>query len=127
MGARKDCPIAAEMAAQIPWAENKTGQTTLAEVMAEIARSRLILCNDSGAMHLSAALGIATAAIFGSTEPKRTGPLGQRAVALRRHVPCSPCFLRDCPIDFACMNSLTPDLAWPECRRLWDSAATTHS
>lgn len=124
MGARKDCPIAAEITAQLPWVENRTGQTSLAEVMTEISRSRLVLCNDSGAMHLASALGVPTVAVFGSTEPSRTGPLGPHNAVLRRHVPCSPCFLRNCPLDFACMITLTPGIAWPVCLRLWDATAS---
>ena len=44
-------------------------------------------------------------------EPLLTGPLGPRTRVLRHHVPCSPCFLRECPLDFACMKSITPEAA----------------
>jgi heptosyltransferase-2 len=109
LGAPGDAALAAELAAQVPGAENRAGQTTLGEFMAALESSRLVVCNDSGAMHLASALGVPTAAIFGSTEPALTGPLGSRTTVLRHHVPCSPCFLRECPIDFACMRSLTPE------------------
>jgi ADP-heptose:LPS heptosyltransferase len=58
-------------------------------------------------MHLAALLGIPTISIFGSTEPKRTGPLGVGHRILRHHVECSPCFLRECPLDFRCMREIT--------------------
>jgi heptosyltransferase-2 len=109
LGAPNDAPVAAEFLAQFPEAENRVGQTSLVEFMAALASARLALCNDSGAMHLASALGVPTVAVFGSTEPQLTGPLGPRTAVLRHHVPCSPCFLRDCPIDFACMNSITPE------------------
>jgi heptosyltransferase-2 len=110
LGAANDAPLAAKLAEQLPSARNLTGQTTLVEFMSELAGCVLVVSNDSGAMHLASALGVPTVAIFGSTEPTMTGPLGARTAVLRHHVPCSPCFLRDCPLDFACMHSLTPAL-----------------
>jgi heptosyltransferase-2 len=96
------------LAEQLPSAVNLAGETTLAEFMSELAGCVLAISNDSGAMHMASALGVPTVAIFGSTEPALTGPLGARTAILRHHVPCSPCFLRDCPLDFACMTSITP-------------------
>jgi len=111
LGAAGDAPVAEAIASYLPGAENRTGKTSLAEFMAALASVRLVVCNDSGAMHLASALGVPTVAIFGSTEPLLTGPLGARTQVLRHHVPCSPCFLRECPIDFACMKSITPGMA----------------
>ncbi len=109
LGAAGDMPLAAEFAKEFPEAENRVGQTSLAEFMAALAGAKLALCNDSGAMHVASILGTPTVAVFGSTEPLMTGPLGPRTTVLRHHVPCSPCFLRECPIDFACMTSITPE------------------
>lgn len=109
LGAANDAPLAAQLTEQLPGARNLAGQTTLAEFMSELAGSVLVVSNDSGAMHLASALGVPTVAVFGSTEPAMTGPLGARTAILRHHVPCSPCFLRDCPLDFACMHSITPE------------------
>ncbi|PYJ07448.1 MAG: lipopolysaccharide heptosyltransferase II, partial [Verrucomicrobia bacterium] len=53
--------------------------------------------------------GVPVVAIFGSTEPRLTGPLGNASRILRHHVECSPCFLRECPIDFRCMKAVTVD------------------
>ena len=110
LGAAGDVPIAEELAKQLPEAENRAGKTSLVEFMAALASAKLVLCNDSGAMHVASALGVPTVAIFGSTEPLLTGPLGARSTVLRHHVPCSPCFLRECPIDFGCMKGVTPEM-----------------
>jgi heptosyltransferase-2 len=110
LGAPGDAPLAAELAGFLPGCRNLAGQTDLAQFMLELSRCRLVVSNDSGAMHLASVLGVRTVAIFGSTEPALTGPLGPRTAVLRHHVPCSPCFLRECPIDFACMNGIKPDL-----------------
>ena len=118
LGAPGDVPRAAQLAENLPGAINRAGQTTLAEFMSELERSRLVISNDSGAMHLASALGVPTVAIFGSTEPAMTGPLGARTAVLRHHVPCSPCFLRECPLDFACMNSITPAMVLAAAEKL---------
>jgi heptosyltransferase-2 len=119
LGAAKDRDCAAAVAADCLKAENKTGQTSLEEFMTELTRSRLVLCNDSGSMHLASALGVPTVALFGSTEPRRTGPLGPRTVVMREHVSCSPCFLRECPLDFSCMRSLTVEKVLAVCSQQW--------
>ncbi len=106
LGAPKDAPVAEEIARKAPWILNQTGKTTLPELVQALADSRLVISNDSGAMHLAAALGVPTVGLFGSTDPNWTSPLGPRVRVVRRHVPCSPCFLRECPLDFACMRSI---------------------
>jgi ADP-heptose:LPS heptosyltransferase len=58
-------------------------------------------------MHLAAFLGVPTVAVFGSTEPRLTAPLGRGHQVLRHQVECSPCFLRECPLDFRCMQAVT--------------------
>jgi ADP-heptose:LPS heptosyltransferase len=77
--------------------------------MQHLRRCRLLITNDTGTMHLAAYLGVPTVSIFGSTEPGLTGPIGQGHIVLRHHVECSPCFLRECPLDFRCMNAVTVD------------------
>jgi lipopolysaccharide heptosyltransferase II len=89
--------------------ENKIGKTTLAELIELLSTCDLLLTNDTGTMHLATVLGIPTVAIFGSTDPSRTGPQGAHNRVLQHLVPCSPCFLRDCPIDFPCMLGVTPE------------------
>jgi heptosyltransferase-2 len=83
--------------------KNLTGKTKMEEFIAYIAHASLVLCNDSGAMHLSSAFGTHGVAIFGSTEDQLTGPLHRNMAVVREKVECSPCFLRECPIDFRCM------------------------
>ncbi|HEU0274492.1 MAG TPA: lipopolysaccharide heptosyltransferase II [Candidatus Udaeobacter sp.] len=85
---------------------NRVGQTTLDQLIDELRRCRLLLTNDTGTMHLAALLGLPVVAIFGSTEPRLTSPLGKTHIILRHHVECSPCFLRECPIDFRCMKAV---------------------
>jgi len=86
---------------------NRIGQTTLGELIDELSACDLLLTNDTGTMHLAALLRVPTISIFGSTEPLRTGPLGPGHRIFRHHVECSPCFLRDCPLDFRCMHAVT--------------------
>ncbi len=86
-----------------------TGETTLRELMALLAQCRLVVTNDSGPMHLAAALGLPVVAIFGSTDERATGPLSPLARIVKHPVACSPCGLRQCPIDFRCMESVTVD------------------
>jgi heptosyltransferase II len=88
-------------------ATDLTGKTTMLELMQHLRRCQLLLTNDTGTMHLAAHLGVPTVSIFGSTEPALTGPMGDGHVVIRHHVECSPCFLRECPLDFRCMKAVT--------------------
>ncbi len=111
VGTAKDRPVAdeiAELAGSPPNLENLCGKTTLAQLIELLRDCHLLVTNDTGTMHLAALLGVRTVAIFGSTEPTLTGPLGPGSVVLRRQVECSPCFLRECPIDFRCMKAIEP-------------------
>jgi heptosyltransferase II len=86
------------------------GATSLHELCAGLKSCRMLLTNDTGAMHVAAAVGTPVVALFGSTSPELTGPSipGDKTQAcLTARVPCSPCFLRECPIDFRCMTSVT--------------------
>ncbi|MCF6313774.1 MAG: lipopolysaccharide heptosyltransferase II [Verrucomicrobiales bacterium] len=87
-----------------PGCRNLVGKTTITEMIDELKQCDLLLTNDTGTMHLAAFLGIPTVSIFGSTEPALTSPLGKGHRIIRRHVACSPCFLRECPLDFRCMT-----------------------
>ncbi len=91
---------------------NLAGQTSLRELMAALKLCRIFLANDTGPMHVAAALGVPVATIFGSTSPELTAPLPANESSLkilRSDAPCSPCFLRECPIDFRCMNGIEID------------------
>lgn len=82
------------------------GKTTLRELIALTSACQCFLTNDSGPMHIAAALNTPLVAIFGSTNEIKTGPYGQDAV-IHKHTLCSPCYLRRCPIDFRCMTSIS--------------------
>jgi heptosyltransferase-2 len=85
------------------------GKTSLRELMAVLKSCRVLLTNDTGPMHVAAALGTPVVVPFGSTSPELTGP-GLPGDARHRLVksdaPCSPCFRRECPIDFRCMHGI---------------------
>jgi len=85
-------------------ARNLAGETTLGEFIELTAACRVFLTNDSGAMHIASALGIPTVAVFGATDDTTTGPTGTLARIVREPVDCSPCLLRECPIDHRCMT-----------------------
>jgi len=110
LGTKNDTAIGEQIATAIgDHCVNRIGQTTLDQLIDELRRCRLLLTNDTGTMHLAALLGVPVVAVFGSTEPRLTGPLGNGHIILRHHVECSPCFLRECPIDFRCMKAVTAD------------------
>jgi lipopolysaccharide heptosyltransferase II len=109
-GTKNDAAIGEQIAAAIGHhCVNRIGQTTLDQLIDELRQCSLLLTNDTGTMHLAALLGIPVVAVFGSTEPRLTGPLGNGHIILRHHVECSPCFLRECPIDFRCMKAVGTD------------------
>jgi heptosyltransferase-2 len=85
------------------------GKTSLRQFMALLAKCHLVITNDSGPMHLVAALGLPLLAIFGSTNERATGPVGLRVRMIKHPVECSPCGLRQCPIDFRCMTGISVD------------------
>ncbi len=84
-----------------------TGQTSLEELLGVLAQLRLLLTNDSGPMHLAAALGTPLVAIFGPTDWRETAPWGGRSRLVREAVECAPCGLRECPIDHRCMTRVS--------------------
>ena len=92
-----------------PRAYALAGQTTLSEYIDLAATCSLYLTNDSGPMHVAAALGVPTAAVFGATDHVATGPSASWAKVIREPVECSPCLLRECPIDHRCMTAVTAD------------------
>lgn len=87
---------------------NVVSSTDLPQLMGILARCDAVVSNDSGAMHLAAALGRPVVAVFGPTDERVTAPAGDHAV-LHTDVACRPCMLRDCPIDHRCMTRITPD------------------
>jgi heptosyltransferase-2 len=89
--------------------QNLVGKTSLTELIACLQQCALLITNDTGTMHLAAAMGVPTVSIFGSTEPVLTSPLGTQHTIIRHHVPCSPCFKRECPFGhYDCMTGVSP-------------------
>lgn len=93
-----------------------TGKTNLAESTAILSLCDLLVSNDTGPAHISAALGTKTIVIFGPTNPQTTYPIG--AEIIRKEVECSPCMLRDCPIDHRCMTQITAQSVFDKVKSL---------
>lgn len=87
---------------------NLAGKTSIRELMALLKRCDLLLTNDSGPMHIACALDVPVVALFGSTSPKATGPYN-KSIYIYKKVECSPCYKRECPIDFPCMKKIKPN------------------
>jgi heptosyltransferase II len=86
-----------------------TGKTTLTEAAEVLAAAELFISNDMGLAHLAAAVGTKTLVIFGPTDHVTTRPFAENAAVIRQDVECSPCMLRECPIDHRCMTAVTVD------------------
>jgi heptosyltransferase-2 len=95
-----------------------SGRTRLSELIAMIACCNLFITNDSGPMHLAAALRVPTLAIFGPTDAIATGPMSPSAVVLNKSVECSPCLLRECPIDHRCMTQISVEEVYQHATRM---------
>ena len=93
-----------------------TGKTNLITLIGLLSLSRLLVTNDSGPMHLAAALDTPQISLFGSTDETATGPFSRRAEVIHKHVECSPCLLRECPIDLRCFTRIEVDEVYESAR-----------
>ncbi|MDE2925019.1 MAG: lipopolysaccharide heptosyltransferase II [Acidobacteriota bacterium] len=119
LGSSSETPIAVRVREQMKQTPRfLVGRTSLSALIGVLARCRLFLGNDSGPMHLSAALGVPLVAVFGSTDEVATGPLSPQATVIHKHVECSPCLLRECPIDLRCFDRIHSGEVYRAARRL---------
>jgi heptosyltransferase-2 len=108
-GTPGELPVSAAIASELQRTPiNLTGKTSIADLPALLSQCHLFLGNDSGAMHVAAAVGLPVVAVFGPTDPEGTAPVTPRLTIVQQKPYCSPCFLRRCPTDHRCMTAVTP-------------------
>jgi len=95
-----------------------SGRTSLGQAMGLISRCSFFVTNDSGLMHIAAALKVPTVAIFGPTDPVATGPQGPKTKIVRHDTSCAPCLKPECPEDHACMLGIRAGEVWETMKRL---------
>jgi heptosyltransferase-2 len=110
IGSDKDAAVGDAIAAAANGAAlNLCGRSTLEQAIDLIASASCVVSNDSGLMHVAAALGRPLVALYGSSSPAYTPPLSAQALIISRKLPCSPCFQRECPLGhFDCLNGIAP-------------------
>lgn len=110
LGTAADTPFAAAVAgaARGP-VRDLTGQTSLRQLLAVLARADVAFGPDSGALHLAAAVGTPVVSLWGATSAARSAPYGSEQRVLEGVSPCAPCFLKRCPIGRVCMQAIQPD------------------
>ena len=115
MGSRREMHICKALERSMSHsAFDLSGQTSLGEAAALINQCQFFLTNDSGLMHIAAALGVPTVAIFGSTNSVATGPRGPNTRIVKHQTECAPCLKPECPTDHRCMLSIEPEEVWEE-------------
>jgi heptosyltransferase-2 len=102
-----------------------TGKTSIDDLPALLSQCHLFIGNDSGAMHVAAAVGLPVVAVFGPTDPFGTAPVTPRCSIVQEKPYCSPCFLRRCPTDHRCMTRVTPETVEAAARH-WVSSMEVH-
>jgi heptosyltransferase-2 len=119
VGSPAEAPLAGEIeAAARRGVVNLAGKTTVREMMALLSLSSFLVTNDSGPMHIGAALGVPLAAIFGPTDWRRTSPWTSLAKVVRVEIDCSPCRRRTCDRGHECMLGVTPEMVVDAARQL---------
>lgn len=123
VGSGDDVSIGEEIKRAAPGrVDNLAGCTDLPEMIEVIRFSKLVITNDTGPMHVAAALRKPTVSLFGPTHPARTGPYGQNTLVQRMPVPCAPCMKDVChnPVEIECLRKITPESICAIMARLLD-------
>ncbi|WER46543.1 lipopolysaccharide heptosyltransferase II [Cupriavidus sp. WKF15] len=119
LGAAADADAAAEIAREAPFVRNLCGQTSLDDAIDLLALSEAAVCNDTGLMHIAAALNRPQVAVFGSSDPRQTPPLSQAASIMWLQLECSPCLKHECPLGhMRCLKDIEPEMVFVELRKL---------
>lgn len=126
LGGNEDKPLGDALARAAPErCLNLAGQTSLPEMVEWVRRCELMVTNDTGPMHVAAALRKPVVALFGPTEPRRTGPYGQLEHVVQHPLPCAPCLKSSCtyaqPLE--CLTAISPAVVFEHARRLLQSPA----
>jgi heptosyltransferase-2 len=112
LGSKSDHALGDEIISQVTntaQIQNWCGETSLDEAIALIGMSKALISNDSGLMHIGAALKVPQVAIFGSSDPHHTPPLSDKAKIIYLNLPCSPCHKRECPLGhLKCLKDISP-------------------
>ena len=119
LGTEADAGFGAEISQGLDWVQNYCGQTSLPELLAILAKAKLLIGNDSGSMHLMGALQRPQVAIFGSTSPAWTAPINPRSSVQYRNLFCSPCFSKTCRYGhYDCLTQIQPKMILDESQKL---------
>ena len=115
IGSKGERGITAEILNGLPpercW--NAAGETSMDELIYLLKHAEMCVANDSGVMHLAAALGVPGVAPFGCTDPAATSPLSARWTIAFHKIECAPCFKRVCPLGTKkCFDAITPEVVW---------------
>jgi len=114
-GSKNDHDACTKIAAELPADRVAVlaGETSLQQAVALLSQVQKVVSNDSGLMHVASALGRPLVALFGSTSPDYTPPLGDQSEIIKADIDCSPCFKRDCPFGhYKCLEDMSPDRVW---------------
>ena len=124
LGTARDAGAGAAIAAAAAGVTDLCGRTRLDEAIALLAGAAGVVSNDSGLMHVAAALGRPTVGLYGSTDPRHTPPAAHRSATIWLHLDCSPCFQRSCPLGhLRCLRDIAPDRVWETLETLIGSRA----